>query len=112
MKTFVQEGDALEFVAPSGGATAGSGYLIGATFGVARTSAAAGSTFVMDLCGVYALPKAATITPGPGVLLYWDDTNKNVTTTSSGNTKIGVHSASVAAGASDATLPVRLNESF
>lgn len=108
MKNFLQEGDTLEFTAPSGGVTSGSGVKIGDTFGVAQVTVAQGVTFNMRIKGVVLLPKAGTITPAQGVKLYWDDTNKNVTNSASGNTLIGVHASAVAAGASDATIAVRL----
>lgn len=107
-KNFIQDGDILEFTAPAGGVVSGNGYKIGDIFVVASVSAAAGALFNGDTEGVFALPKAATITPAQGVKLYWDDTNKNVTTTASGNTLIGTHASAVAAGASDATIKVRL----
>ncbi len=107
-KNLVQDGNILTFVAPSGGVVSGTGYLIGATFVVANATVAEGGLFAGSLTGVWSLPKAATITPAPGALLYWDNTAKNVTTTASGNTLIGRHAASAAAGASDATIAVRL----
>ena len=107
-KNLVQDGSILTFLAPSGGVVSGTGYLIGGTFGVANSTAAEGKPFALSLSGVWTLPKAATVTPAPGALLYWDNTAKNVTTTSAGNTLIGVHAAQVAAGAADVTLPVRL----
>lgn len=112
MKNYVQEGDALEFVAPVGGVIAGGFYVIGATFGVARTTAAAGEAFVLDTCGVYALPKKTGETPGPGVAVYWETASSSVTTTVGSNTKIGIHASSVAAVAGASTLPVRLNEAY
>lgn len=108
MKNYVRDGDRIPLVAPSGGVVSGNGYKIGDLFVVALFSAAQGAEFTGVADGVFALPKAATITPAPGVKLYWDDTAKNVTTTSASNTLIGVHAGKVAAGAADATLPVRL----
>ncbi len=104
----VNDGKAVPLIAPAGGVVSGTAYKIGDLFGVATVSAAAGAEFALDTSGVYSLPKAATITPGPAVKLYWDDAAKNITTTSASNTLVGVHAAKVAAGASDATLPVRL----
>ena len=108
MKNYVRDGDRLPQVAPSGGVVSGTAYKIGDLFGVALFSAAQGVEFTLCTCGVFNLPKAASITPNPGVKLYWDDTAKNITTTSSANTLVGVHAGKVAAGASDATVPVRL----
>lgn len=112
MKTYIRDSDRIPLTAPTGGVVADRGYLIGAMFVVAAASAPAGATFTAQIEGVIDLPKAASITPAPGALLYWDDTNKVVTTTASGNTKIGVHAGPAASGASDATVPVRLNGSF
>ncbi len=111
-KNKIADGKVLTMIAPSGGVVSGSGYKIGDVFGVATVSADAGAEFALDLEGVYALPKAATITPNPGVKLYWDDTAKNVTTTSASNTLIGAHAGKAAAGATDTTIRVRLNGAF
>lgn len=109
MKNFVQPGDAIDFIAPTGGVVGGAGFLLGVLFGVVRHTAAQTVQSILDTRGVFTLPKAASITPAPGVALYWDDTAKNVTTTVGSNVKIGAHAGLVAAGAADATLPVRLN---
>ncbi|MFN7609295.1 MAG: DUF2190 family protein [Ralstonia sp.] len=111
MKNHIQPGNTLDLIA-AGTLTGGAGLLVGATFGVIRHSAVSGQRYLLDLEGVFALPKAATITPGPGALLYWDDTAKNVTTTVGSNTKIGVHAGPAASAAGDATVPVRLNGAF
>jgi predicted RecA/RadA family phage recombinase len=108
MKNYVQEGETLTLTAPVGGVVAGNGYKIGDIFVVANASAAAGAQFEGDTCGVFALPKVAAQTPAQGVKLYWDAAAGNVTTTSAGNTLIGVHASPVAAGASDPTIRVRL----
>jgi predicted RecA/RadA family phage recombinase len=108
MKNYGQEGKTLEFTAPSGGVVSGAGTKIGDTFGVAVTSAAAGDLFRLQVADVVTLPKKAGDTPAQGVKLYWDDTNKYITTTASGMTLVGVHAGSAAAGGTDATVPVRL----
>ena len=105
MKNYVRDGDRIPLVAPSGGVVAGTGYLIGALFAVAVASAAEGLEFTGQIEGVVTLPKASgAITQGAA--LYWDNTAKNVTTTSSGNTKIGHAAAAQALG--DTTVKVRL----
>ncbi len=109
MKNFVQPGDAIDFVAPTGGVVGGAGFLLGVQFGVVRHTAAQTVQSILDLEGVFTLPKAATITPAPGAALYWDDTAKNVTTTVGSNVKIGIHAGLIASLAADATVPVRLN---
>lgn len=87
MKNFVQEGKTMTITA---GATiaSGAGVLVGSVFGVAVSSAVSGDKLPLALEGVYNLPKA-TGAISQGAKVYWDDTNKNVTTTASGNTLIG-----------------------
>lgn len=105
MKNFVQKGDVVTLAAPAT-VTSGSGVLVGKLFGVANTDAASGADVTVSLEGVYDLPKATgAITAG--ALVYWDNTAKNVTTTSTSNTLIGA--AVVAAASGDATARVRLN---
>lgn len=105
---FVQPGETLEFVAPSGGVVSGQGYVIGALFVVALGSAAAGSLFRGSTCGVWDLPKAATVTPAAGSVAFWSNTAKTLTgTTATGLFPIGVFTEAPAAG--DATVNVRLN---
>lgn len=105
MRNFVQQGDVLDAIAPSGGVVSSTAYLIGKAFGVAAASAAEGEVFALAVEGVVSLPKASgAITQFAAV--YWDDAAKNVTTTSSGNTKIGYASAAQLSG--DATVNVKL----
>ena len=108
MKNFVQRGNTLTLIAP-GAVLSGDGVLVGSIFGVANTDAASGAEVECDVVGVFDLPKAAgALTQGAKV--YWSTANKNVSTTASGNTLIGV--TTKAAGSGDATAPVRLNGSF
>lgn len=107
MKNYVQHGDTLDLVAPSGGVVSGVAYLIGTIFAVAVVSAAEGATFAGRLTGVYTLPKATGEAWTQGAALYWDNTNKRLTTTSSGNTKVAT--AAVAAGSGDTSGYARLN---
>lgn len=110
MKNYVQHGATVSFTAPSGGVVSGTGYLIGSAFVVAQFSAAQGLPFEGRLEGVFTLPKATGQTWAEGVVLYWDNTAHNVTTTSTSNTKIGV--ATVAALTGDTSGVVRLNGAF
>ena len=108
MKNSIQDGETLALAAPYAVASGG-GALIGSIFGVAVTALANTEVGSFQLCGVYTLPKAtgaATV----GAKAYWDNTNKNVTTTSTSNTLIGVFVAAYASG--DTTANVRLNGSF
>jgi predicted RecA/RadA family phage recombinase len=108
MKNFVQKGATIDLVAPAAVAS-GAGALVGAVFGVAVYDIASGATGSFRIAGVLDLAKAAGAVT-QGALMYWDNTAKNVTTTSSANTKIGVATQAQASG--DATCRVRLNGAF
>ncbi len=95
----------------------GKGYLVGDLLGVvmnvkrggriifAGEASAQGDEVVIDLKGVYRLPKASgAVTEGQ--VLYWDDTAKNITTTASTNKVAGWAAAPQASG--DATVDVKL----
>lgn len=105
-KKFVQAGAALALVAPSGGVTAGVGYVIGAQFAVAEDSAAEGASFQGACDGVHALAKSGSLTFTQGEKVFWDDSAKACKKTSAGYFLIGVATAAV--GASDTTIPVKL----
>lgn len=109
MKTFVQPGDVLTFTVPSGGCVSGTAYLIGAIVAVAAVTAAQGDRAEFKVNGVFDLPKAASQAWAEGAIVYWDNTAKNFTTTSSGNTKAGVAVLSTGSGAGETTGRVRLN---
>jgi predicted RecA/RadA family phage recombinase len=108
MKNYIQEGDRIALAAPYA-VSSGGGALIGSVFGVAVTDLANAEVGTFALEGVYTLPKAtgaATL----GAKAYWDNTNKNITATSTSNTLVGVFVAAYASG--DTTANVRLNGSF
>jgi len=111
----IQEGEILSIAAPYAVASGG-GALVGALFGVAVTALASGEVGSFMLVGVHELPKATGATASLYAKAYWNDTNKNVTASASGNTHIGVFvpiGSQSAAYASGATLAhVRLNGSF
>jgi len=90
MKNYIKAGGSLSFVAPVGGVVSGGAYLIQALLVVAITSAEAGAEFEGQLVGVVELPKATGVSGAIGQKAYWDNTAKNITTTSSGNTLVGV----------------------
>jgi predicted RecA/RadA family phage recombinase len=103
MARFVQEGDALEQTAPSGGVVALRGVLIAGIFSIAMIDAAAGETFVGRRKGVFihaAATHASNQAWAVGDALYWDDTAKKLTKTAAGNAMVAV---AVEAKASTAT---------
>ena len=92
MKNFVQEGESLDLIAPSGGVVSGLGYLLGALFVIAATTAAEGEVFSGARTGVFdldATTHASTQAFAVGDPVYWNDTTKKVTATATGNQLIG-----------------------
>lgn len=105
MRNFVQNGHTITIPAPAA-VNSGEGVLIGALFGVASGTVVAGEDMDMKLVGVFGLPKVAAQAFAIGDVAYWDVSNKLVTRTATGNSKIGV-AVSVAANPS-ATVNIRL----
>lgn len=104
-KTYIQPGRVITLAAPYQ-RNPGEGALVGAIFGVSLATVANAVNGEFAIQGVFDLAKAVgAITQG--ALVYWDNSAKNVTTTSTSNTRIGC--ATVAAQSGDATVRVRLN---
>ena len=106
MKNFVQPGRTVTVAAPYDVAS-GAGCLVGSLFGVATMDAVSGASVDITTCGVYTLAKTSAQAWTVGAKVYWDDTNKVVTTTATSNTLIGC--ALEAAANPSATGTVRLN---
>jgi len=110
MKNFVQPGDTVTVTAPYA-LTAGDGCLVGTMFGIACGTYANGATDAeIKTEGVFDITALSTDTTTVGATVYWDNTNKRITTTSAGNTKVGVALEAKASGAT--TCRTRLNASF
>lgn len=107
MKNFVRRGHVLNYTNASG-ATIASGtiVIVGSLAGVAVADIADEAAGELNLKGVYALPKA-TGAVTQGAKLYYDSTNKVLTTTASGNTLCAF--AADAALSGDATVNAVLN---
>jgi predicted RecA/RadA family phage recombinase len=89
MKNYVSEGDVISFAAPYA-RTSGQGAKVGNLFGVACNDVANGATGQFKTKGIFDLTCLGTDTTTVGAVLYWDDTNKRLTTTASANTRVGV----------------------
>jgi len=114
MQNYVESGESIVVTLGSGETTFASGkaYKIGVTVGVISSltrngqtvmsdaASAQGDVAVVKLKGVYTLPKATSLAITQGDALYWDNTNKVLNKTASGNTFAGFAHASAA---SDAT---------
>ncbi|POO54285.1 hypothetical protein CPJ18_01920 [Agrobacterium rosae] len=89
-KNFKQPGKILDIPAPAD-VKSGDGVLIGKLFGVAQTTVKQGEMVAIDREGVWDLPKTEAQAWAIGDIVYW--TGTEVSTTASGNTKIGYATA-------------------
>lgn len=102
---YVQEGEVLSLTAPYT-RTAGQAALVGTSlFGVALTDVTSGVSASFSMCGVWTLAKVeaqawATI----GLAIYWDNTDKVLTTSSGGNTLVGYNVATAANPSTTGTI--------
>lgn len=113
MRNFLARGDALTITNTTGAAIAsGEGVVLGSIFGVAAGPIPVNAEGVINVTGVYLLPKAGTQAWSVGDVVYWEAAEKRATKTAAGNTKIGVATKAVAGGAGDTQGAVRLNGSF
>lgn len=109
MKTKISNDDVIDITAPSGGTTSGVGVLLNLLFGIAVTTNLVGDTVAIHTRGVFDHTKEAAGSGqafAVGEAVYWDNTNKRMTKTSSGNKLVGV--ATAAALTTDTTVRLRL----
>ncbi len=93
MKSFVQHGNVLSFLAPYAVAS-GAPFKVGSFVAVAVTAAAATGAAVEGMTeGVFQLPKVSAQAWAVGDKVYWDDTAKLMTTVSTSNTLVGAATA-------------------
>jgi len=105
MKNYIQRGATLTIAAPAG-VLSGGVVIAGSLIGIANGDADSGASVDVDVEGVFDLPKVSALAINLGDTVYWDATNKLVTKTASGNTKLG-YAVSGAANPS-ATVAVKL----
>lgn len=91
MKSFVQKGDAIAFVAPYAVAS-GAPFKVGSFVVVAANAAALGADVVGNTEGVFTLPKVSAQAWAIGDKIYWDDAAKLMTNVS-GGTLVGAATA-------------------
>lgn len=103
---YSHEGETMTLVAPYD-RTSGQGAKVGSIFGVALVDVLSGASASFATEGVWTLTKVSAQAWTLGEKLYWDDSAKNVTSTSSGNHAIGV--AAAVADNPSSTGSVRLN---
>lgn len=108
MRNYIQKGENITVDSPAD-LLSGGAVILGNLFGVANSDAQTGKPVVLSTVGVFDLPKTTANDISVGAALYWNDTAKEVTTTASGNTKIGV---AIAAKSGAGTVATRLNGAF
>lgn len=109
-KNFIQPGDQITFVAPTGGVTTGVGVLLGTAFVVALETAIAGASFDGATNGVWSLAKNSTDVWIVGDKIYWDNANARCTNLPTAGFRLVGYAAAAAANPSS-TGSVRLSES-
>jgi predicted RecA/RadA family phage recombinase len=99
MNNYIAPGNSVTVVMPYA-VSAGAGVQVGsALFGVAQNTYSSGATGVIVREGVFTtLAKATGAAWAAGDRLFWDNTNKNLTKTSTGNLQVGICIAAAATG--------------
>lgn len=103
---FVQNGNVVSFTAPSD-VLSGQPLKLGSLFLIVLVNAVTDEEAEGSVVGVFEMAKTSANTPTQFAKAYWDDTAKEVTTTATGNTLIGVFTEAYGAGTTKAN--VRLN---
>ena len=111
MKNYVQPGNTIPLTAPYD-VDSGDGLLVGSIFGVATGAALNGEAIEAALVGVFDLKKVGSQAWAVGDKIYWDNTAKETTKTTTSNTLVGVAIEAVGSGAGETIGRVRLNASF
>ena len=106
MKKYIQPGEVIDYTAAAA-TTAGTVVLVGKRIGVVLADLAIGETGGAQVTGVQEIAKLSTDVVAQGDLLYWDDTNKRLTTTVGTNTLAGYAFKASAAGV--ATVQIKIN---
>ncbi len=108
MRNVIQPGHSLAVAVPyASGVTSGQGVLAGALFGVAAVEGAQNAVIEAATQGVFDLAKEPALAITAGARVFWDNTERRVTTTATASFCIGI--ATQAALAADATVRVWLN---
>lgn len=107
--TYSQRGESIDYsVAANGTALeANEIIVIGTLIGVCGCDIGKGETGSVHIEGVYAMPLKASTAVTIGAAVYWDATNKEITTTSTSNTLAGHAIAAAASG--DDVVYVKIN---
>ena len=108
MRNFIAHGHAITITAAADIAS-GAGVLLGSLFGDATGAIANGQDGIINLEGIFDLPKAPSQAWTIGAPIYWDAGNSRCTNVASTNKMIGAAVAAVGGGAGETVGRVRLN---
>lgn len=109
MTNYIQNGDTLTLTAPYD-RTSGQAMKVGSIIAIATATALSGASVEAITTGVVEVAKVSAQAWTVGARIYWDDTAKLFTTTSTDNTLAGV--ATAVAANPTGTGRVRLNGAF
>ena len=108
MRNYVQPGNSLAIAVPyAGGILSGQGVLVGALFGFSAVDGAQNAIIEAATQGVFDITKEPALAITAGARVFWDNTNRRITTTATGNFQVGI--ASLAALAAVISVWVWLN---
>lgn len=89
------------------GITAGQGMQVGSfLFGIAQSSGPQNAVVAVDFHGVYRVTKEPALSVSRGAKLWWDNTNRRVTTTNTSNIAAGIALADAAGADGDVLMLV------
>jgi predicted RecA/RadA family phage recombinase len=113
MKTYSGPGQTLNYVT-SGAVAAGDMIQVGTLLGIAKTAAAAsGETIVLELEGVYALPKVDAAVIGVGETVTYDSSvseiDDDAATPASGDLTLGCVAMETKGATTSDTILVKIN---
>ena len=111
MRNFVSQGTTREFTAAAD-VKSGDVVVVGDAIGIATGDVDNGEQGILNLTGVYDIPKAASQAWTVGAAVYWDDGDDVATTVAVDNALLGIAVQAVGSGAEETTGRVRLNGAF
>ena len=106
-QNYVQHGEVLPVVAPSGGYSSEQVIKAGSVVGIALKDAAEGETCEVALTGIWTVAKATGTAWSTGDKLYWDATNSVFTKTATSNTAAGYAAADALSAAASGNILLR-----
>lgn len=107
MKNAVSSGTVINYTA-SADVASGAVVLMGTRVGIVVADIKNGSTGSVQVTGEFSVSKLSSDVVAQGDALYWDNTNKRLTKTASGNTYAGW--ATAAAGNGVTTVNIKIND--